>query len=63
MAKEAIMTKTIYRILSLYNGTPVYRVYDYCWALTLLQAVRERWGDIFWVEQQEREVECSDSFL
>lgn len=51
------MTKTVYRILSLYNGTPVYRVYNYCQAQDLLLAVKKEWGDKFWLEQQEREVE------
>ena len=51
------MYKTVYRILSLRNGTPVYRVYDYYQAQDLLLAVRQRWVDsLFWLEKKEREV-------
>lgn len=50
------MTKTVYHITSLHTGKPSYRVYIYTQALDLLLAVRKQWGDIFWIEQQEREV-------
>jgi hypothetical protein len=46
-------TKTVYRILSLHNGTPVYRVYNKQQAQDILMKCNERYPDKpFWLEEK-----------
>jgi len=55
-------TKLVYRILSLHNGTPVYRVYDKQQAQDIFMKCNEHYPDKhFWLEEKKVDTLGSDS--
>ena len=47
-------TKIVYRVGSLHNGTPMYRVYNKQQAWVILFKCRERYpGANFWIEEKK----------